>query len=364
MAAGGVPNWSSTLEELLDDGKKEEALQLLEGLVGQLQARPDAPTNLTLAAALSDLASLYHTMGFSSQALSASSAALLIKQTLHSLPPPPPAVRTECDHKPGETLSVSPSVDCQQTQEEVPKPPGSDCEEDWETLLCEGLVKLDGLSPAKSAPEILPHEKTVYKQRGRGAFTRGEMGMHIDRLSSSPIKGKEQLDMTTDEVETEDGPSTAHSKVACGVRHVLVVSFPPSVTTKDLEELFEPFGSPGVVIRWVNDTTALAVFRNPEVAKEALQNTKNPRFKVEHLTDENAFIGVVNEQDLQPPVPRPPTSSQAAHRMIMGALQRQGIQKKPLPANTFKSSQKQESERKQRLLTRQKLRDEAWGSDS
>lgn len=356
MVGGEVLNWSSALEELLDDGKSEEAQQLLEGLEAQLQARPDAPTNLTLAAVLSDLASVYHSLGRSSQARSASSASLLIKQTVNLLPPPPLTL-TERDHKFIETL------DLKEVQQEVLHS-DSEREEDWEALLCEDLVKLDGLSPARSAPEIFPHEKTVYKQRGRGAFTHGKMGMHIDRLTSSPLEGREQLDITTVAVETEDAASSAHSKVACGVRHVLAVSFLPSVTTKDLEELFEPFGSPGVALRWVNDTTALAVFRNPEVANEALQSIKNPCFKLERLTDDDAFIGLVSQRDIQPPVPRPATSSQAAHRMIMGALQRQGIHKLPSPASSFKSAQKQEAERKQRLLTRQKLRDEAWGSES
>ena len=46
---------------------------------------------------------------------------------------------------------------------------------------------------------------------------------------------------------------------------MLMVTFSPKVTTKDLENLFEAFAlRNGVTIRWVNDTTALAVFRNPE----------------------------------------------------------------------------------------------------
>lgn len=49
-----------------------------------------------------------------------------------------------------------------------------------------------------------------------------------------------------------------------GTRHVLVLSdFSPSTRTIDLERLFDDFKDRGVVIRWVNDTTALAVFRTP-----------------------------------------------------------------------------------------------------
>ncbi|KAH6557511.1 hypothetical protein KP509_1Z109700 [Ceratopteris richardii] len=185
------------------------------------------------------------------------------------------------------------------------------------------------------------------------------MGMHIDRMEVSSTEGRNQSDTQEEEFE---GVSSARTKLNYGVRHVLILSFSPSVTTKDLEDLFEPFvAANGVAIRWVNDTTALAIFRNPETAKEALRNTKNPSFKIEQLADDEPLLGLINEKDLQPPVPRPATTSQAAHRMIMGALQRQGLQKKT--SSTLKRSQQQESERKQRILTRQRLRDEAWGSE-
>lgn len=53
-----------------------------------------------------------------------------------------------------------------------------------------------------------------------------------------------------------------------GTRHVLVLAdFPPSTTTADLEKLLERFKDHGVVIRWVNDTVALAVFRSPSIGK-------------------------------------------------------------------------------------------------
>lgn len=51
-----------------------------------------------------------------------------------------------------------------------------------------------------------------------------------------------------------------------GMSHVLVLAdFPPSTRTTDLEKVFEKFRDQGVVIRWVNDTVALAVFRNPSI---------------------------------------------------------------------------------------------------
>lgn len=51
-----------------------------------------------------------------------------------------------------------------------------------------------------------------------------------------------------------------------GTRHILVLAdFSPSTRTTDLEKLFDDFRGRGVVIRWVNDTTALAVFRTPSI---------------------------------------------------------------------------------------------------
>lgn len=62
-----------------------------------------------------------------------------------------------------------------------------------------------------------------------------------------------------------------------GTRHVLVLyDFSPSTRTIDLERIFEKFGDHGVAIRWVNDTSALAVFRTPSAGTlilTALSNT-------------------------------------------------------------------------------------------
>lgn len=49
-----------------------------------------------------------------------------------------------------------------------------------------------------------------------------------------------------------------------GTRHVLVLAdFSPNLRTTDLERLFVDFKDSGFLIRWVNDTTALAVFKTP-----------------------------------------------------------------------------------------------------
>lgn len=76
----------------------------------------------------------------------------------------------------------------------------------------------------------------------------------------------------------------------------------------------------------------------------------------------NGFVGA----DLEPPAPRPATTARVAQRMIAGALSRQGISSQNLRAKTKANAEQalaQEAERKQRLLNRQQLRDEAWGDD-
>jgi len=49
--------------------------------------------------------------------------------------------------------------------------------------------------------------------------------------------------------------------------------------------------------------------------------------------------------------------------MIVGALRSQGLTKGVSVKSSFNSIQKQEEERKDRILMRQRLRDEAWGTD-
>lgn len=62
--------------------------------------------------------------------------------------------------------------------------------------------------------------------------------------------------------------------------------------------------------------------------------------------------------DLEPPYPRPKTSARTAQRLIA-----QGMGRKL--STTFGSSElkKQEEARRNRILARQIMRDEAWGPD-
>jgi hypothetical protein len=60
--------------------------------------------------------------------------------------------------------------------------------------------------------------------------------------------------------------------------------------TKDLENLVKPYSSQGVSIRWVDDSTALAVFCTPALARQALAGIHDPRFKVQRYSEGSAMI--------------------------------------------------------------------------
>lgn len=65
--------------------------------------------------------------------------------------------------------------------------------------------------------------------------------------------------------------------------------------------------------------------------------------------------------DLEPPKQRPKTSTRTAQRLIAQGM---GL-KLPLSTTAFGSKElrKQEEDRRNRIVSRQKLRDEAWGDD-
>ncbi|XWS73830.1 hypothetical protein CRYUN_Cryun02cG0163200 [Craigia yunnanensis] len=114
-----------------------------------------------------------------------------------------------------------------------------------------------------------------------------------------------------------------------GTRHVLVLAdFSPSTRTTDLEKLFQDFRDRGFVIRWVNDTTALAVFRTPSTALEARNHVHCP-FTVCILDEDDMLLGSISGKDLEPSHQRSQTSARTAQRLIT-----QGMGLK-LPSSTF-----------------------------
>ncbi|GJM91795.1 hypothetical protein PR202_ga08206 [Eleusine coracana subsp. coracana] len=216
--------------------------------------------------------------------------------------------------------------------------------------------------------------------RSRAAAS-GALGDLDDKHVSSPQSGsKSHVN------EPDDRAATAATQF--GTRHVLVLyDFSPSTRTTDLEKIFDKFGDHGVAIRWVNDTSALAVFRTPSagnliftvisiylclcflpsilttaflpiiVAIEA-QACIPSRFKARSLKEDDDVLTKIDGTDLEPPKPRPKTSARTAQRLIAHGM---GLKQ----FSNFGSDQlkKQEEERRNRITARQALRDEAWGSD-
>ncbi|XP_039059662.1 coiled-coil domain-containing protein R3HCC1L-like [Hibiscus syriacus] len=190
------------------------------------------------------------------------------------------------------------------------------------------------------------------KRRGRGTFSYKRSELYSDQLSdlSAP-----------EDTENEDvgkHPETKTVEPRYGTHHVLVLAgFSPSTRTQDLEKLFENFRDQGVAIRWVNDTTALAVFRTPSIALEVFSHVRCP-FTVRILDKDDVLLGSISARDLEPPRQRPQTSVRTAQRLIAQAIGSK------LPS-TFGSRElrSQEEARRNRITTRQKLKDDAWGDD-
>lgn len=108
-----------------------------------------------------------------------------------------------------------------------------------------------------------------------------------------------------------------------GAEHVLLIDgFSPMMKTKDLEDLIRPCSGQGVSIRWIDDTSAAAVFRTPALgngssghfdcfhshcfwvpvllnwefvwlstARQALAGIRDPRIKVHKYTEAGASLG-------------------------------------------------------------------------
>ncbi|XXG62517.1 hypothetical protein AAC387_Pa05g0858 [Persea americana] len=343
-------NWSSAVEDLVDRGDIDEAISLLESLISKLKTLEET-SNLPLASALFDLANLYSSRGLSLKADELRNRALVIKlgsQRHYSRPlglgdsnNASEAVRkNDLEESRASAMDASPSSD----------------NDDWEAIA--DLASNELLPPQVEAgvSNITLEDAKVQapKRRGRGSFLYKKNGLYSDQAADgAPIDNSE--DELSSQYPKEDA-DIRNSRY--GMSHVLVLAdFPPSTRTTDLEKVFEKFRDQGVVIRWVNDTVALAVFRNPSIAREACNSIHCP-FVIRALDENDSLLSSVSAKDLEPPYPRPKTSARTAQRLIA-----QGMGRKL--SRTFGSSEfkEQEEERRNRILTRQIMRDEAWGPD-
>ncbi|XP_021720565.1 uncharacterized protein LOC110688165 [Chenopodium quinoa] len=367
MESEAEKNWSEQVEDLVDSGDIEAAISLLESLILKLETLNSSDSQLQLASALLEVAKLYSCKGLSLKSDDARSRASAIN--LRSLSPSSISfIETSATE---EKSGVSNSNDlpwinltrdgdydlCSKSSTDNVAPQESS-DDDWEAIADRAP---DELLPAQCLPEVskltlydTEVEKKVPNRRGRGTFTYKKQGMYSDEQINDSIS----CDTSDENVHEKSEKILEGKKSLYGTHHVLVLDgFHPSTTTIDLERLFEGFRDRGFAIRWVKDTLALGVFRTPSTALEAL-NSVRCSFKVRVLEEDDPMMGSISIKDLDPPRQRPKTSARTAQRLIAQEL---GVK---LPS-TFGSTElrKQEDARRNRIVTRQNLRDEVWGPD-
>lgn len=356
-------NWSEKVEDLVDGGEIDEAISLLEKLVAKLEnesqklsSQSDSQLLQQLSTALLDLSKLYSTQGLSLQADKTRSRAFLIKQQQESIKENRDVNATKeptGDGTSGSRVSQSDNKDHVSLQIDTSQNDGDD---DWEAIADRDPDEL--LSP-QHLPEVSKislqdSEVQGPKRRGRGTFSYQKHSLYSDQQSDEPA-----VDDIEDETVSHTPEGSSDTKnLNYGTLHVLVLAdFPPSTKTNDLEKLLEKFKD-DVAIRWVNDTVALAVFRTPSLALEASNSIHCP-FTVRVLCEEDELLSSIPPRDLEPPRRRPQTSARTAQRLIAQSM---GIK---LPSTEFGSREyrRQEEARKNRIVSRQNLRDDAWGDD-
>nr|GMD69589.1 R3H and coiled-coil domain-containing protein 1 isoform X1 [Ipomoea batatas] len=225
---------------------------------------------------------------------------------------------------------------------------------DWEAIADRDPNEL--LSPS-SLPEVsnlsLQDSKVqAPKRRGRGTFLYQKYGLYSDEQSEG-----RKFDYSDDDVSDSTEGSSHSVNLKYGTSHVLVLAdFPKSTRTTDLEKLLDKHKDQ-VAIRWVNDEVALAVFRTPSEALEASSSIEWP-FSKHILNEDDELLKSIPPRDLEPPRQRPRTSARTAQRMIAQSI---GIK---LPSDFgSRELRRQEEARKNRILSRQNKKDDAWGDD-
>ncbi|KAK8951006.1 hypothetical protein KSP39_PZI004625 [Platanthera zijinensis] len=233
-------------------------------------------------------------------------------------------------------------------------------EDDWEALadkeasLANLSLSLPPADTAESEPPNADEPDAPARRRGRGSFLYRTNELYSDRDSEVQDAG---INSSPEDSETARNQQYGTSHV------ILLYDFPSTTRIKYLESLFENFWERGVAIRRVSYTVALAVFRTPAAAQEALTGIEFP-FKVRRLEDGDIPLHQIPQEDLEPPAARPRTSSRTARRMIGHAM---GIE----PGSSSSSSgaagpeefRMQEAARKDRLHQRHDMKDSAWGPD-
>lgn len=340
-------NWTEEVEDLVNDGETDKAISLLETIVSNLEIQNKF---LELSSALLDLSTLYSSKGFSLKSDHASSRARAIKQSNGESYGQVPGGHASRDP---DSLTIS---DKDLLNEASTNEGPSD--DDWEAVADRDPEELlsPQVLPGISELSIVDSGAKSSKRRGRGTFSYKSQGLYSDQQSDGPIYNNPEPEESSVSHTSEE--STQIRNFEYGTRHVLVLDgFPPSTKTIDLERLVADFKDHGVIIRWISDTVALAVFKTPALALEASKSIKCP-FAVRILEESDELLSSIPPKDLEPPRPRPKTSARTAQRLIAQSM---GIK---LPS-TFGSRElrEQEEARKNRIVSRQHMRDDAWGDD-
>ncbi|GMH07349.1 hypothetical protein Nepgr_009189 [Nepenthes gracilis] len=372
---GGEENWSEKVEDLLESGDIEAAVCLLENLISKLETFNSSNSEPQLASALFQVAKLYDSQGLSLKADEVRSRASILKNHFIFTPSLPSQSSDTVEVSKKESVDVRVSLcddldpsnssgDCfsnERNSELRTQSPNDlvlhdgNSDDDWEAVAeraPDELLSLPGVS--KLSLEDAEEER-VQRRRGRGTFSSyGKHGLYSDQQSDEPIA----CDPHDDTAQNHPRENT-DLRTFYGTRHVLVLEgFQPSTRTTDLEKLLLNFKDHGFVIRWIRDTVALAVFRTPSLALEAC-NSVHCSFSVRVLEEDDIILSSISIIDLEPPRQRPKTSARTAHRLIAQSM---GVK---MPSSTFGSRElkKQEAARRNRIVTRQILKDDAWGPD-
>ncbi|KAK3163100.1 hypothetical protein QOZ80_1BG0097660 [Eleusine coracana subsp. coracana] len=356
------PRWTEEVDDLVDAGDVDGAISFLESVVSNLSmAASPSGADLRLATALGDLAGLHASRGNTLRADDLRARAIVLRSRAA-------ASGVLGDHDPADKSSPQEGTT---VNSQVSDDNNQDDDDDWEaiadrgahddTLACSLVQQEARVSSSSSSEKTATPSSSGPKRRGRGSFLYDKSVLYSDQCGS-------ERDLDDNHMSSPQSGSKSHvnerdnraatAATQFGTRHVLVLyDFSPSTRTTDLEKIFDKFGDHGVAIRWVNDTSALAVFRTPSAAIEA-QACIPSRFKARSLKEDDDVLTKIDGTDLEPPKPRPKTSARTAQRLIAHGM---GLKQ----FSNFGSDQlkKQEEERRNRITARQALRDEAWGSD-
>ncbi|CAH9133121.1 unnamed protein product [Cuscuta epithymum] len=347
-------NWTEAVEDLVNGGELEKAVNLLETIVSKLEI--DSKPN-ELSAALLDLTKLYASQGLSLKADEARARALVLKQHSLLITQGKRFIFRDVDNANtcyrGKAISEESNFEASSNLHGDGSQNGGSSDDDWEALVDRDPNELLAPSSLPEVSNLSLHDTKgqAPKRRGRGTFLYKKHALYSDQQSGGPI--------VDDDVASDSGEEGTNTMINLkyGSHHVLVLAdFPPSTRTTDLEKLLQKHKDQ-VVIRWVNDTVALAVFRTPSLAQEAIKSIDWP-YSMRILNEDDEILSQIPPRDLEPPRQRPQTSARTAQRLIAQSM---GIR---VPSGFgARELRKQEEERKSRIISRQSMKEDAWGDD-